>query len=348
MSLVTSERVQSEMMTAFATQDLARLRELKNSNYNMTSDDICQLFSCNFATTQPHTFTEMVKVLIEHYPLEQYINDTFTVSGTRWLTLLDVCVSENWILLFDYLLERDPSVWIPMERIIAYDRISMLRRAIPLYTETSDWWLLSSAVYHDSINVLAFQYERMIAYPMWKLEDYTMRSLTMAIEFGSLESIDFLCATIITHEWRVQDTIMLMYALERPRSRTTMAQIMYVYLHTNPDLIISYFWALAVGGRRELVEIIYPFIASIEDVHATVVQTWHMETKKAIVDGPTNLYLKTHIENLPLWRGVVQWMLKVRPYAWHWYENHQRIICDENGNGRQNDKNEFEAFMGEL
>lgn len=40
--------------------------------------------------------------------------------------------------------------------------------------------------------------------------------------------------------------------------------------------------------------------------------------------------------------NVLRWMLKVRPYAWHWIEEHQQAICKEGGSGRARDREEFE------
>ena len=41
---------------------------------------------------------------------------------------------------------------------------------------------------------------------------------------------------------------------------------------------------------------------------------------------------------VPHWR----WMVKVRPYAWHWYEEHQRAQCAPGGKGREQDIKEIE------
>ena len=40
---------------------------------------------------------------------------------------------------------------------------------------------------------------------------------------------------------------------------------------------------------------------------------------------------------LPKWRSTVAWMVKVRPYAWHWLEEHAKIQCAEGGAGRKRD-----------
>tara|TARA_Y100000389_G_scaffold105178_2_gene102071 strand:+ start:49 stop:702 length:654 start_codon:yes stop_codon:yes gene_type:complete len=42
------------------------------------------------------------------------------------------------------------------------------------------------------------------------------------------------------------------------------------------------------------------------------------------------------------WQAVVNWVLKVRPYAWHWVEEHQKKICAPDGKGRKRDLEEFE------
>ena len=48
---------------------------------------------------------------------------------------------------------------------------------------------------------------------------------------------------------------------------------------------------------------------------------------------------------LPRWREAVRWMIKVRPYAWHWYEEHQRVQCAPGGEGRKRDRDEFVEEM---
>ena len=45
---------------------------------------------------------------------------------------------------------------------------------------------------------------------------------------------------------------------------------------------------------------------------------------------------------LPKWRSTVAWMVKVRPYAWHWLEEHAKIQCAEGGAGRKSDLEAFE------
>ena len=34
------------------------------------------------------------------------------------------------------------------------------------------------------------------------------------------------------------------------------------------------------------------------------------------------------------WQETVRWMNAVRPYAWHWFEEHQKSECAEGGLGR--------------
>ena len=40
---------------------------------------------------------------------------------------------------------------------------------------------------------------------------------------------------------------------------------------------------------------------------------------------------------IPRMREMVRWMIKVRPYAWHWFEEHQRVLCAPGGKGRKRD-----------
>ena len=65
-----------------------------------------------------------------------------------------------------------------------------------------------------------------------------------------------------------------------------------------------------------------------------------------IAPGPTLLALERFIASpssivrhclLPKWRATVAWMVKVRPYAWHWLEEHAKIQCAEGGAGRKRD-----------
>lgn len=44
----------------------------------------------------------------------------------------------------------------------------------------------------------------------------------------------------------------------------------------------------------------------------------------------------------PRARKVLEWMLKVRPYAWHWYEETQKGLYKEGGKGRMHDRAKFE------
>ena len=41
------------------------------------------------------------------------------------------------------------------------------------------------------------------------------------------------------------------------------------------------------------------------------------------------------------WQDVVRWMNAVRPYAWHWFEDHQKSTCADGARGRKRD---FAAF----
>ena len=45
--------------------------------------------------------------------------------------------------------------------------------------------------------------------------------------------------------------------------------------------------------------------------------------------------------NMKRWRQTVNWMNKVRPYAWHWYQVYQEATCAPNGKGRKRDRDEF-------
>ena len=42
------------------------------------------------------------------------------------------------------------------------------------------------------------------------------------------------------------------------------------------------------------------------------------------------------------WHEAVRWMHAVRPYAWHWFEEHQKSECAEGGLGRKRDRAAFE------
>ena len=42
------------------------------------------------------------------------------------------------------------------------------------------------------------------------------------------------------------------------------------------------------------------------------------------------------------WQEAVRWMNAVRPYAWHWLEEHQKSACAEGGLGRKRDRTAFE------
>ena len=42
------------------------------------------------------------------------------------------------------------------------------------------------------------------------------------------------------------------------------------------------------------------------------------------------------------WQEAVRWMNAVRPYAWHWFEEHQKSECAEDGLGRKRDRAAFE------
>ena len=43
------------------------------------------------------------------------------------------------------------------------------------------------------------------------------------------------------------------------------------------------------------------------------------------------------------WRAVVTWMNAVRPYGWHWVEQHAILTCAPGGAGRKRDRAAYEA-----
>ena len=45
------------------------------------------------------------------------------------------------------------------------------------------------------------------------------------------------------------------------------------------------------------------------------------------------------------WHEVVRWMNAVRPYAWHWFEEHQKSTCADGARGRARD---FAAFENDF
>lgn len=48
------------------------------------------------------------------------------------------------------------------------------------------------------------------------------------------------------------------------------------------------------------------------------------------------------------WQIIVRWMIRVRPYAWHWFERHQMRMCAPDGLGRKRDLAEFERDNSEM
>jgi hypothetical protein len=46
------------------------------------------------------------------------------------------------------------------------------------------------------------------------------------------------------------------------------------------------------------------------------------------------------------WQQVVRWMNAVRPFAWHWLEEHQKRICADGGAGREQDRAAFADEFG--
>ena len=47
--------------------------------------------------------------------------------------------------------------------------------------------------------------------------------------------------------------------------------------------------------------------------------------------------------NMHTWKSTVQWMNRVRPYAWHWFQTYHEMSCAPNGKGRKDDKHAFEC-----
>jgi hypothetical protein len=45
------------------------------------------------------------------------------------------------------------------------------------------------------------------------------------------------------------------------------------------------------------------------------------------------------------WQEAVRWMNAVRPYAWHWFEEHQKWTCADGAHGRKRD---FAAFENDF
>ena len=45
------------------------------------------------------------------------------------------------------------------------------------------------------------------------------------------------------------------------------------------------------------------------------------------------------------WQETVRWMNAVRPYAWHWFEEHQKSTCADGARGRKRD---FAAFENDF
>ena len=43
------------------------------------------------------------------------------------------------------------------------------------------------------------------------------------------------------------------------------------------------------------------------------------------------------------WQAIVTWMNKVRPYGWHWLEQHVIRTCAPDGAGRKRDREAFES-----
>ena len=64
---------------------------------------------------------------------------------------------------------------------------------------------------------------------------------------------------------------------------------------------------------------------------------------------------KWHVyDKLPLinpaqikWQEVVRWVKYVRPYAWHWFEEHQKSTCAAGARGRIRDRAAFEDDFNE-
>ena len=65
--------------------------------------------------------------------------------------------------------------------------------------------------------------------------------------------------------------------------------------------------------------------------------------------------LKWHVyDKLPLinpaqikWQEVARWVKYVRPYAWHWFEEHQKSTCAAGARGRIRDRAAFEDDFNE-
>ena len=72
---------------------------------------------------------------------------------------------------------------------------------------------------------------------------------------------------------------------------------------------------------------------------------WIQDNYPEHVSKRTIAILKCH-SLLDMWREKVKWMIKVKPYAWHWYGEYQKAICAPNRIGRILDRIDYETDFG--
>ena len=103
--------------------------------------------------------------------------------------------------------------------------------------------------------------------------------------------------------------------------------------------------SLCAGRRSLYVGMCFKDVAHVSDWYCRVSEDWILLTgisRWRVYDGRP-LINPAQIK----WQEVVRWVNAVRPYAWHWFEEHQKSTCAAGARGRKRDFAAFENDFNE-
>jgi hypothetical protein len=326
------------LMSAIEQMDSTYLQEKAKDKYTPTRDEF--MFVMDHTKSPKHS--KIVYEFEQLFSLTDFINSEAMCCNTGH-SFIEYCVRFDWWKCFllslpSYVPLSTTAIDFPMQMAFAYDRLEYFKHLEQKTAPCFDDIVVCAASY-NAIRIVTYKLGEIRHLP-FERHHLIVKSLVVALEFNANTVLQFLLTTMENENIRIWDQMPYLSA-RYYGSQTQRERILKQWTKENATgaakyLISNLSW-MDLGVCEEIYRAVQPHTKGME----TLIRVWTTMDKSKL-SPRVYTFFRVRLECIPLWQRTVKWMIKVRPYAWHWFEHHNIISCAPGGKNRKRD---YDAFV---
>lgn len=336
--MVDPRATMTPLISAIEQMDSTYLQEKAKDKYTPTRDEF--MFVMDHARSPKHS--SIVYEFEQLFSLTNFMNSEAICCNTGH-SFTEYCVRFDWwecflLSLSSYVPLSTTAIDFPMQMAFAYDRLEYFKH---LEQKTA---LVAVA---DDIILCATSYNaiRIVTYKLGEIrynharQYLIVKSFIVALEFNANTVLQFFLTAMENENIYIWDQRPYLTTLYHG-SQTQRERILKQWVNTNSTGVAKYLISILSWMDLCVCEEIYRAIRPHTKGMETLNRMWTtMDESK--LSPRVYTFFRVRLECIPLWQRTVKWMIKVRPYAWHWFEHHNITSCAPGGKNRKRDYDTF-------